>query len=439
DLLGRAMPSVIDLSVTFWLVFISGVLLIGFLAGIYPAVFQSLTRPIESLKGKFKSVKGTLQFSRALISFQFFITIFISIATVVLSSQASYFLNKDLGYDKSHILIVNSVPRIFSAAGFQKMESAKKEFLQSPKVEAVSLSWGSPGWNFSPGGGNLYKAENSSTNGVGYTVTGVDENFFRVYNLKLVEGNLFDSSAQRRSNEVVINHSAQKALNIQIGNQLKASNFGDTIMTVRGVVEDFHFASLHEKVDPLVIVHNVDFGVYRFFNFKMKPGKMSESVDEVQALWKKVFPEDAFEFGFADERLKELYITELQMKKASLLATVLMLVIVVTGVLGLVSLSVSKRTKEIGIRKVLGASVGGILRLLAREYVLLLMVSLLVGVPASYFFAGQWLGNFAYHIELSWWMFVVPIGCLFVVIITIVCGQSLKTALANPVNSLKYE
>ena len=439
DMLGETLPSVIEFDRILWALISMGALLVGFLSGIYPAVFQSMTKPIESLKGKFKSVKGTLRFSRTLIAIQFFITIFISIATVILLRQSSYFLNKDLGYDKSHILIVNSVPRIFTEAGFQKMESAKKEFLRSPHVQSVSLSMGAPGWNFSPGGGMLYKVENSSENGIGYTVTGADENFFNVYNLKLLEGSLFDDSSQRKPNEVIINQTAQKALKLQIGDQLKASNFGEAVLTVRGVVNDFHFASLHEKVDALMIVHNIDFEAYRFFNFKMKPGNMSESVNEVQALWKKVFPEDAFEFSFGDERLQELYITELQMKKASMLATVLMVVIVVTGVIGLVSLSVSKRSKEIGIRKVLGASVKTILTLLASEYILLMTVSLFIGVPLSYFFATQWLASFAYHIEPSWWMFVLPIVCLFAMIIVIVCVQSLKTALANPINSLKYE
>jgi putative ABC transport system permease protein len=439
ELLGTKMPSVISFQGTFWIVIIIAIIFIGLLAGIYPAIFQSMAKPIESLKGKSKSVKGTIQFSRTLIAFQFLITIFILTATIILSSQTSYFLNKDLGYDKSHVLIVNSVPRLWTEAGFQKMESAKKEFSLSPNVQSVSLSMGAPGWNFSPGGGTLYKAENSSANGVGYTVTGADENFFRVYNLKLTDGSLFDNSNNRKPNEVVINRTAQMALSIKVGDQLKASNFGDAVLTVKGVVDDFHFASLHEKVAPLMIVHNIDFEAYRFFSFKMKPGKMSESVNEVQALWKKVFPEDAFEFSFADERLKQLYITELQMKKASMFATILMLVIVVTGVLGLVSLSVAKRTKEIGIRKVLGASVRTILTLLAIEYILLMIVSIFIGVPLSYFLANQWLASFAYHIELNWWMFALPIVCFFVVIILIVCAQSLKTALDNPVNSLKYE
>lgn len=439
DMLGTKMPSAIDFHGKLWALISMGILIVGFLAGIYPAVFQSMTKPIESLKGKFKSVKGTVRFSRALIAIQFFITIFISTATVILLCQSSYFLNKDLGYDKSHVLIVNSVPRIWTEAGFQKMESAKKEFLRSSHVQSVSLSMGAPGWNFSPGGGTLYKAENSSDNGVSYTVTGADENFFNVYGLKLLDGNLFESYDQRKPNEVIINRTAQKALNLKIGDRLKASNFNDAILTVRGVVDDFHFASLHEKVDALMIVHNVDFGAFRFFSFKMNPNKVSESVDEVQALWKKVFPEDAFEFSFADERLKQLYITELQMKKASILGTVLMLVIVLTGVLGLVSLNVSKRTKEIGIRKVLGASVQTILTLLAREYAVLMTMSLFVGIPISYYFAKNWLGNFAYHIELSWWMFFLPIVVLFLVIIIIVCVQSLKTAITNPVNALKHE
>lgn len=439
QLLSSNLPSVLQFDKAFWLVIVSGVILIGFLAGIYPAVFQSLARPIDSLKGKFKSVKGTIQFSQALIGIQFFITLFVFIGAVVLSRQATYFLEKELGFTKSHVLVVTSVPRLWSEAGFEKMESAKKEFLRSSEVESVSLSWGAPGWNFSPGGGKVYKSGSSAEQGIDFVITGTDEDYERVFNLKLSEGKFLDESGMRVRNGVVINQAAQKALDVQLGDQLKGVDSGDTIFTVKGILKDFHFASLHEKIDPLMIMHTKDFQAYRYFSFRLKPGSISNSVSEVEKLWKNVFPDDPFDFSFQDQRLENVYTTELQMKKAATVATILMLIILLTGILGLVSLSVSKRSKEIGVRKVLGASVSNILVLLSKEYIKLMIAAFILAVPLTYFFAMKWLQSFVYHIELSWWMFVVPVICLLLITIIIVCTQSIKTALTNPVSSLKYE
>lgn len=438
ELLGATLPSVIYFDTIFWLIVAASIFLIGLLAGIYPAVFQSLAKPIDSLKGKFKSVQGTIQFSRVLIGTQFLITIFIFINAVVLSRQTSYFIDKDLGYNKSHVLIVSSVPRLWNEAGFQKMELAKKEFLQSGKVQSVSLSWGAPGWGFSPGGGKVNKAGSPVDQGEDFVITCADEDFKNVFDLKLLDGSFLNENELRQPNGVVINQAAQKALNAQIGDQVKAAG-SDTVFTVKGIVQDFNYESLHQKVGPLMLMHPRDFKAYRYFSFRLEPGSPTESINEVEQLWKQVFPDDAFNYSFADDRLQALYTTELQMKKAATVATILMLVIVVTGVLGLVSLSVSKRTKEIGIRKVLGATISNILGLIAKEYLVLMAVSFLLAVPLTYFLATKWLENFAYHIELSWWMFMLPIAILFCVILCIVGGQSFKTANTNPVNSLKYE
>jgi putative ABC transport system permease protein len=439
SLLDSTLPSLTQFTPTLWLAVIAGVFAIGLLAGIYPAVFQSLAKPIDSLKGKVRSVKGPVGISRALIGVQFLITTIIFISAVIVSRQSDYFINKDLGYNKSHVLIVSSVPRLWTEDGFQKMESAKKEFLQSPKVESVSLSWGAPGWNFSPGGSKVFKSGSSADKGIDHVITAADEDFEKVFGLKITEGNFLTERGTQQPFGVVINQAAQKALHAKVGDQLNASGYGDTLFTVKGVVQDFNFDSLHEKVGPLMIMSTRDFQAYRYFSFRLTPGKPSESIREVEKLWKATFPEEALNYSFADERLKALYTTELQMQKASTMATGLMLAIVVIGVVGLVSLSVSKRIKEIGIRKVMGASVSNILLLITREYIGLLAVSFLIAVPLTYVFASGWLNNFAYHIELAWWMFVLPALTLFSVVIAIVSTQSLTAATSNPVETLKYE
>ncbi len=434
--LNSTYPSIIQFDQMIWTWIAMGILLIGLFAGLYPALYQSSAKAIDSLKGKFKSVKGTAHFSRGLITTQFLITIFIFIGAIILSKQVSFFLEKDLGFDKSSVLIVTSVPRLFDEQGFQKMESAKQEFLHSPKIRDVSLSWGAPGWNFSPVDLQVYRLETSPEEGTRVSLTSADEDYLKVFEIKLAEGEFLASS---QLNKLVINRTAQKALSVDLGDKVKFQGDSINVFTIGGIVEDFNYESLHEPVKPVVFMHTEEFQAYRYFSFKLEPGNLVASVKEVEQIWKKVFPDDPFDYTFADERLQMFYATELQLKRASTIATVLMLIIVLTGVLGLVSLNVSKRIKEIGIRKVLGASASNILILLSREYAILMMIASLIASPLAYYTADYWLDNFAYHIRLQWWMFIVPVIVLFITTILIVCAQSLRTALSNPVKSLKYE
>lgn len=243
----------------------------------------------------------------------------------------------------------------------------------------------------------------------------------------------------RIPNAIVLNKAAQEALELQVGDKVGIQNFGEVEYTIVGIMDDFNFESLHSKVRPLAFLHNSDFGAFRYFSFKLENGNLLESVQEIEKIWNKVFPDDPFSYAFADERLEMLYTTELQLKKGSSIATVLMLIIVLTGVLGMVSLSVSKRNKEIGIRKVLGASVFNILAMISREYVLLMLFAISLGTPLAYWSAKIWLENFAFHINLSWWMFAVPLGVVFLMTIVTVILHSFRTAVANPVERLKSE
>jgi len=439
ELLAVSLPSVTQLNLSFWMSMGSGTLIIGLLAGLYPSFCLSLTETIESLKGKLNSVKGTIRFSRGLVAFQFLIAVFIFITSLIMSQQISFVMEANLGYDKSRVLIVSSVPRMWNEAGMNKMDVAKREFLSSSAIKSVSLSWGSPGFNFSPFSAKINLAGRSVDQGVLTTMAAADEDYAKVYGLDLIDGKFFfDEGEGFQANRLIINESAQKALSVRVGDKVRIQ-FSDLEFTISGIVKDFNFESLHKAIEPVAFTHNRDFQAYRYFSFKLNPGNLVESVQSVENLWKKTFPNDPFVYAFTDDRLATTYQAELQLKKASTIASVLILIIVLTGVLGLVSLSVAKRNKEIGIRKVLGASASNILTLISGEYAILMAVAFVIGIPVSYLFASEWLSSFAYHIELNAWMFVVPILILFFITIILVSLQSYKTAIANPVKSLKYE
>lgn len=439
EVLGVLLPSIFHLDFSFWIWTAAGTLLIGLLAGLYPSIYLSVTGTVESLKGKFNSVKGTIRFSRGLVAFQFLIAVFIFITSVIMSRQISYFMEADLGYDKSLVLIVSSVPRLWNEEGLNKMDAVKKEFLTSPKIKSVSLSWGSPNYNFEPYSAKISSIGHPLEKGVLTTITSADEEYAKVYGLDIIDGKFFfDESEGFQSNRLVLNESAQKALSVNVGDKLKIQ-FSGSEFTVAGIVKDFNFESMHEAVKPVAFTHNRDFQAFRYLSFKLDPGTISESVQAVEQLWKNVFPNDPFVYSFTDERLAIIYQTELQLKRASVIASILILIIVLTGVLGLVSLSVAKRNKEIGIRKVLGASASNILLLVSKEYIVLMALAITIGIPLSYAFVSQWLNSFAYRITLKWWMFTIPVMALFFITLILVSLQSVKTALSDPVKSIKYE
>jgi putative ABC transport system permease protein len=438
-MLNAELPSVTRFSLSFWLVILVAVVLIGLFAGAYPSWYLSRTQTVESLKGKFKSVKGTVNFSRSLIGIQFTISVFILTGALIVSRQIRYFLDKDLGYEPSAVLVITSVPRLWTPEGYLRMESAKREFLQSPVIASMSLSTGSPTGQFSMGGVTAYPSGQSLQQGVNAVLTGTDEDFIRVYGMKMKEGKYFTSGGETEPHAVVINETAQKALSVQLGDKLKFDSSGDIEYPVVGIVRDFNSESLHESVSPVVIQHSREFLTFRHYSIKLSPGNLAAAVQEVERRWRTIFPDDAFVYSFADERIGMLYKTERQMNKAANLASGLMLIIVMTGVLGLVALSVARRTKEIGIRKVLGASAERILMLLSREYVFILLSAFVAGIPLSFWFVSHWLSTFVYHIDLDPWMFVIPVIILFGVTLMMVCAQGITAALSNPVKAIKHE
>jgi ABC-type antimicrobial peptide transport system permease subunit len=211
------------------------------------------------------------------------------------------------------------------------------------------------------------------------------------------------------------------------------------IYTVEGVISDYHFASMQERIAPFIYFHIRTANVYRQLSLRINPGNFHQTISALQKKWQTVFPGSSFEYKFMDETLTKLYTTELQLKKAAYTATVLAMIIVLLGVVGLISLSVHKRIKEIGIRKVLGASLQNIIMLFVKDFIAIIIVAGVVAIPVAYLVMNGWLKNYAYRINISFQPFLWTIFSLASMTILLIAIQTVKTALANPVKSLRTE
>jgi ABC-type antimicrobial peptide transport system permease subunit len=245
------------------------------------------------------------------------------------------------------------------------------------------------------------------------------------------------------SSKVVLNEKAVTALGWRspqeaLGKQIRFT--GDQrVYTVQGVINDFHFSSMQEKIEPFIIFHIRIANAYRYLSFKIKPGNIGKTIEAIQKKWAVLLPGSSFEYKFMDESLKKLYSTEIQLKKAAYTATLLALIIVLLGVLGLISLSVQKRIKEIGIRKVLGSSIVGIIGLFMKEFIVIAVVAAIVACPLAYLIIQKWLNGYAYRITVTVEPFIASIFLLTMLTALLITMQTIKTGMANPVKSLRME
>ncbi|WP_338875161.1 FtsX-like permease family protein [Spirosoma sp. SC4-14] len=445
NILERTIPSLISWSPLAYVALAGLVLFIAVLAGSYPAFVLSNLPSVESLKGKLTaSVKKGTGLRRALIVFQFTVAIFVFVGAMVVGQQVTYFFSKDLGYDKGQILTVASVPRDWSPAGVQRMEGIRNQLARVPGVSDVSFSFEIPDGG-SSGSINLFAQGQDSTQAITANSITADERYADTYGLTLKAGQFFNATGGGYDSlAVVVSESATKALGwanpeMALGKQVL---FRGGTFRIRGVLADFNFGSLHELIKPIVFVQVRKDPIYRYFSFKLSPGSAEQLPETVAAIgkeWARLFPDAPFEYAFMDDTLQKLYQTEMQLQKASRLATTLALVIVLLGVLGLVSLNVTRRTKEIGIRKVLGATMISIINLFLKEFVPIFLVANAIAWPLAYYLLSDWLTHFAYRTNLSWTPFMLVAVTLAILTGLIVSIQTSRAALANPVKSLRSE
>ncbi len=440
SLVGKRIPSLTGFPLYFIAFPFLLVLFIGLIAGLYPAFVLSALKSVDSLKGKLASIKENVLMRKALITFQFATAAVVLIGAFIISKQINFFLSKNLGYDKEYIVSAQ-LPRDWTPAGVQKMESIRNQFAGMPQVKGATLSFEIPDGNNS-GQTSIYRTGTDSTSALSTQILSTDENYTNVYKIPMKAGSFFEGHA-RDSGKIVLNESAVHALGFAnttsaIGQMVKIP--GDpTMFEVKGVTNDFHFGSMQQKVSPLAFFSVEYQPIYRFLSFKIQPGNLADNVKAIQQKWSALLPGTSFEYKFMDDTLANLYKTEIQLQKASYTATVLALIIVLLGVLGLISLSIQKRTREIGIRKVLGSSVTGIMYLFIKEFLWMIIVGSAVACPLAYLLIHNWLQGYAYRIDINAVPFLISIICLGLITILLICLQTIKTAVANPVNSIRTE
>ncbi|WP_295717713.1 ABC transporter permease [Mucilaginibacter sp.] len=417
-------------------------LFVGILAGIYPALVLSALKSVDSLKGKLASVKESVLFRKTLVGFQFGTAAIVFIGALIISQQINLFFNGKLGYDKDYVVYAQ-LPRDWSVKGVQKMQSVKDQLMQMPEVSSVSLSWDIPnGQN----GGNytVYKQGGNPAQAITATGLMVDNQYAASYNIPMRAGTFFKPVfIPADTTQVVINETQAKIMGYKTPDDAigqKMMQLGSNIpLIICGVTADFHFGSMHDLISPITFM-NVNYTTYyRYFSIKLKPGNMQQSITSLQKKWAALLPGAPFEYGFMDDALKKVYQSEIQLKQAAYIATVLAVIIVLLGVLGLISLSIQKRTKEIGIRKVLGSSVAGIISLFIKEFLGVIVIACLVACPLAYLMMTNWLNNYAYKIAITLNPFMVAIVGLTLVAAILITIQTIKAALNSPVKSLRSE
>jgi len=445
ELLGSKIPSLSAMPVPAWGMIVVFTLFTGWLAGLYPATLLSSLSSIDALKGNTGTVQENVLLKKALVGFQFGIATIAFVGAVIISKQIGLFFSDRLGYNKEYILTAQ-LPRDWSSAGVQRMENIRNVFAVMPGVKNVTLSYEIP--NGRNGGGmSLYKQAGDSASAVVAQALVTDDYYASTYQIPLAGGVFFRADGVEKavdSTHLVLNETAMKSLGWKapreaLGQQLRVLGIQGRTFIISGIVRDFQFGTMDRAIQPVVFCPVSWFTTYRYFSFKMSSGNIVSAIAALQGKWAQLMPGAPFEYTFMDESLQALYISELRLRKASETATVLTILIVLLGVIGLVSNSLHKRNREIAIRKVIGASVPGIIRLFVREYLPVLMIAGLAASPLAWWMMRRWLDNYATRIAITVWPFVAAVGCLAFVMIVLIVLQTLKVATDNPVKALRSE
>ncbi len=441
QLVGKDLPPLRSFPVIFLAAPFLLVLIVGLLAGIYPAFVLSAMKSVDSLKGRLKTTSGNNWLRKLLVGSQFTIAIVVLVVAMVVTQQVSYFFGKNIGYNKEYILS-SQVPRNWTPEGIKKMLAVRETFSKDvPEIVAATVSFEIPnGMNM--GNPPVYKKGTDSVSAVSMMGLATDENYLSTYQIPIKAGSFFETLALD-SGKVIINEKAAQSLGFSdaasaIGQQLRIP--GDpTVFTIKGVCANFNFMSMHNAIQP-VIFFNVQFSLaHRYLSFKIKPGNVSAAIAAIEKKWAQLLPGSSFEYSFMDDTLKKMYASEIQLRNAAYTAAALSLIIALLGVLGLISLSIHKRVKEVGIRKVLGASLPNIIVLFVKEFIWVILLAGLVACPLTYLLLKSWLNNYSYRINITAAPFIAAIIGLGFITLLLIAVQTLKAAMQNPVNSLKQE
>lgn len=416
-------------------VVITGII-VTLLSGIYPAIILSGFNPITALKSKITAkMVGGISLRRVLVVLQFAIAQMLIIGMFIVVSQMNFFRNASLGFDKDAII---NVPLPGDSLSHTKIDYMHDQLLANPNIKNVSFSYASPSSD-----GNWqsdFKFNHASkTTDFAANLKWADPDYFKTYNLQFVAGRSYYPSDTVR--EFVVNETLLKKLGITnpkdaIGKQI---NFwdGGAVGNIVGVIKDFNSYSLREPMAPVVL--STFKTVYQTINIKIKPGSEKAVLSYVEKLWTSQFPNYVYDYKFLDKTIENFYKQENELSQLYKIFAAIAIFISCLGLYGLVSFMAVQRTKEVGIRKVLGASVKNIIYLLSKEFTVLIIIAFIISAPIAYYIMHQWLQNYANRIPLSASIFILAIICSVVIAWITVAHRAIKTALANPVKSLRIE
>ena len=410
-------------------------LLTGLFSGSYPAFILSGFKPVSVLKGTFRTSQQGTNLRKGLVVFQFSISIAMIASTVVVYHQLGFMLNKDMGFDKEQQLILD-----FNWDGtvLGNAETIRKELLSLSNVSSVSLSRTVPSSHFPAAGTDIETPKGSMENFSPY-IYEVDNNFIQHYKIDVVAGRAFSPDFPTDStSSLIVNQAAAKSFGYSDPNDIIGKKFDQWGRqgTIIGVVKDFNYMSLHQKVAPLTI-RQVPYG--RYFSLRMHTDNYQEAIAAVKQKWSEVAPHRPFLYSFLDEAFNEQYLADIRFRRLFTIFSCLAIFIACLGLFGLATYSAMLRTKEIGIRKVLGADIGTIVALLSKDFIKLVGVAILIAIPFSWYAMDQWLNKYAYKINVEWWVFVLSgIIALSIAIFT-VSFQAIKSANRSPIKALRTE
>ena len=433
NLLGYELP-------TFWnnplvYAFMLGIIIIvGLLAGSYPALLLSSFKPIESLRGKLKRGNSGAFFRKGLVVFQFSISVLLIICVSIIMSQMNYLKNTDLGFEKEQSLIVK-----FDNLNISRNKLSFKEAIKNiPAVQSVSLMSGEPG-----GFHDRYSFETQAKpdEKLMFSTEFTDLDFAKTLGIKIIAGrDLSKDYGTDSAQSVLINRKAAQTLGYApeqaIGKWIRNVGRDSLRRNIVGVVEDYHYVSLKEPIGPLVISPGRD---RRLALIKIKTSEIQSTISSIKKVYATYAADYPFEYNFLDEKFDRLYRTEARQQTVLGVFSVLAIFIACLGLFGLASYTALKRTKEIGVRKVLGSSVQNICFLLSKDLLKPVLIGTLIAIPVSYYAMNKWLEGFAYRISFQWWMFAIAILAAFTIALLTVGFQAVKAALANPIKSLRTE